>query len=230
MKYNSICMPVMILACLCFLVESTSAQENRWEKTIQGFERADAKSFPPQESILFIGSSSIRMWDLEKYFPGKNYINRGFGGSEIADSVEFADRVILLYKPRMIVFFAGGNDLARGKAPEQVIQDFHNLAAKVHATLPNTEIIAIAVKPSPKRWDIRGNILATNNGIEAFAADHPKVHFINIYPPMLDESGEVRAELFVKDGLHLNAEGYKLWSNLVRQKIKELEADHAVAH
>src|SRR5712691_4050334 len=120
----------------------------RWEKTIAAFEQQDKDKPPPKNAVLFAGSSSIRLWDLPKYFPGMDVINRGFGGSEVADSVHFADRLIVKHKPRIVVLYAGDNDIAAGKTPERVLADFKAFVKAVHAGLPKTKIVYISIKPS----------------------------------------------------------------------------------
>ena len=109
---------------------------SRWEKTIAAFEQQDKAKPPPKNAVLFVGSSSIVRWDVKKSFPDLDVINRGFGGSEIADSVHFAPRIIVPYEPRLIVFYAGDNDLAAGKTPERICADFRELVAITHKALP----------------------------------------------------------------------------------------------
>ena len=140
-----------LMATLVLLPSIASADDNpsaRWEKAIAAFEAADAKEAPEPGGILFVGSSSIRMWKLEDSFPNLNVINRGFGGSQIADSLHFADRIIFPYKPRKVVVYAGDNDIAKGKSPERVAADFKQLTEAIHENLPKADIMFIAIKPS----------------------------------------------------------------------------------
>jgi len=96
-----------------------------FENEIKAYEQADKTNPPPREANLFVGSSSIRLWKtMAEDLPGKNVINRGFGGSQIADSVRFADRIVIPYHPARIFFYAGDNDLNAGKSPETVAGDF----------------------------------------------------------------------------------------------------------
>jgi hypothetical protein len=127
---------------------------SRWEKDIAAFEMKDKESPPPKGAVLFAGSSSIRLWDLKKSFPTLEAINRGFGGSQIADTTHFAPRIILKTEPRIIVLYAGDNDLAAGKKPDQVSKDFQAFAQVVHKQLPKTRIVFVAIKPSPARWHL----------------------------------------------------------------------------
>jgi lysophospholipase L1-like esterase len=192
----------------------------RWEKEIAAFEEKDRTKPPPQNGILFAGSSSIRRWNLPKYFSDKDLINRGFGGSEIADSVHFADRIILKAKPRLIVFYAGDNDLANGKSPERVLADFKEFVKLVHAELPRARIAFISIKPSILRWSLIDRIRQANALIEAYCKQHDHLVYIDVVKPMLGEDGKPRPELFVADGLHMNDQGYQLWHSIIAPHLK----------
>ena len=193
---------------------------HRWDKSITAFEKADQEKMPPRNGILFVGSSSIRYWNLEKSFPGKPVINRGFGGSEISDSVFFADRIIIKYQPRTIVFYAGDNDLARGKSSERVVKDYQAFIKKIRGSLPQTKIIFIAIKPSIRRWALIKKIRQTNQAILEITKTDPLQVFLDVDSPMIGADGKPKPELFVKDGLHMNVAGYKLWNSLLEPHLK----------
>ena len=108
----------------------------RWESAIRQFESADKSQFPDQVDVLFLGSSSIKLWDLGKYFPGRQTLNRGFGGSQISDSLYYADRLVFPYSPSTIVFYAGDNDIAAGKSPQTVFRDYQAFVEKIHRQWP----------------------------------------------------------------------------------------------
>jgi lysophospholipase L1-like esterase len=154
-------------------------------------------------------------------------INRGFGGSEIADATHFCDRIVVPYKPRMIFFRAGGNDLWHGKSPEQVFADYRQFTAKVHAALPDTEIVWISWSPTPSRWKQAGKEKQLNELVKAFTQDNPKLGYIETYDLVLDAEGRPRPELFREDRLHLNADGYKLLADRVRPHLPELRSKKA---
>jgi len=196
--------------------ESAQPVENRFEKDIQRFEKQDVKQPPPENAILFVGSSSILMWKLENYFPDLEVINRGYGGSVIADSIHFADRIVIPYKPRLIVFYAGDNDIDRGVTPEQVFEDYQTFVAMVRKALPEVRIIYIAIKPSIARWQLVDSMREANQSIRDFTKKREFLEFVDIDTPMLGEDGKPRPELFIADGLHLSHEGYVLWTSLVK--------------
>jgi lysophospholipase L1-like esterase len=192
----------------------------RWEKAIKAFEQEDARKPPPKQAILFIGSSSIRKWNLGKSFPDRATINRGFGGSEIVDSTHFAPRILLVHEPRIVVLYAGDNDLARGRTPQGVHEDFQKFVKIVHDKLPKTRILFVAIKPSIKRFMLLDRIRQANELIKKDCARDERLVFVDVFTPMLGKDGKPRGELFVKDGLHLNARGYQLWADLVRPHLK----------
>ncbi len=189
----------------------------KWEKDIQAFEAADKKSPPPQGGVLFIGASGIRMWtSLEKDFPNHRVINRGFGGSQIADATYFADRIIIPYKPKLIVLQAGGNDINAGKSPEQVAEDFQAFVVKVRAVLPETRIAFFSMQPSPARWTQIEKQKRGNQLIKEQIATGKNMVYINAWDAFLGADGMPREELFIADRLHHNAEGYKVRAELMR--------------
>ena len=186
-----------------------------WEPEIRAFEKKDQTQPPPQNAILFVGSSSIRKWTtLADDFPGVTLINRGFGGSQIDDSTAFASRIIIPYHPRLVVFYVGDNDLAAGKSPVQVFGEYTNFVTVVHAQLPQTRIIFISIKPSLDRWKLRDKIMETNHRIATL--HEPYLSFVDIYPSMLGPDGTPEKDLFLADGLHPSKKCYRLWASLIR--------------
>lgn len=182
---------------------------------IAAFEAADRAHAPPSGAVLFVGSSSIRFWSrLAEDFPGVPVIDRGFGGSTIADCARYAPRIVIPYRPRRIVFYAGDNDVAAGLPPERVLADFESFVTEVRAALPGVPILFIAIKPSPARWSLAEAIRRTNVLIRTYAASNA-VDYVDTYSPMLGADGRPRPELFRADGLHMTRAGYELWTRLI---------------
>tara|TARA_B100001013_G_scaffold130128_1_gene75947 strand:+ start:96 stop:728 length:633 start_codon:yes stop_codon:yes gene_type:complete len=203
---------------------SADHDSSRWEKYIARFEAADKKQMPQPDGVLFIGSSSIRMWKtLEQDFPGLPVINRGFGGSQIADSNHFAGRIVHPYKPRQIVLYAGDNDVAGGKSPERVLADFQQFLKTVRAKLPKVRVSFIAIKPSLSRWKLSGKMAMANSLVRDACGKDKRLDYIDIWQPMLDDNGKPRPDLFLGDGLHLNAKGYALWTSIVKPHLAKHE-------
>jgi lysophospholipase L1-like esterase len=208
---------------------STTAQEvvkspsedghdyERWEKEIAAYEASDWANPPAKGGVLFIGSSTIRLWEtLAEDFPRHTVLNRGFGGSEIVDATHFADRLIFPYEPKQIFLRSGGNDIHNGEVPEKVAQDFAEFVRAVHARLPKTEIFYIAVNPVPSRWGETDKYRALNKAIREMALGMPRVGFVDAFDLSLTPEGQARPELFQKDRLHFNARGYKLLAQAVK--------------
>ncbi len=194
----------------------------RWEKEIAAMEASERTNPPPRNAVLFLGSSTIRLWKtLAQDFPGVPLINRGFGGSEIADATHFAERLVFPYSPRQIIFRSGGNDLHLGNTPEEVCADFKAFVAKVHARLPETEIVFLSWNNSPSRWSAAARERALNQLVADFANQQARVKYLDVADLTLDATGQPRAELFVGDRLHFNAEGYRLLAERVRPLLRK---------
>jgi lysophospholipase L1-like esterase len=199
-----------------FLKAAEESRLARWEPEIAAFEAADLKQAPPQGAILFVGSSSIRLWKtLAADFPDRTVINRGFGGSEISDVVAFVERIVVPYHPKQIVMYCGGNDLNSGKTPERVSADFTTFVEKVRAKLPQVPIAYISSAPNLARWEQVDRVRATNAKIRTFCEQTPGLKFIDVFPHMLGADEKPRPEIFGPDGLHMNEKGYALWRGLV---------------
>ncbi|HYG07381.1 MAG TPA: SGNH/GDSL hydrolase family protein [Stenotrophomonas sp.] len=191
-----------------------------WEADIARFEQRDAQQPPPRGAVLFVGSSSIRMWDsLATDFPGQQVINRGFGGSEIRDSTWYADRIVVPYAPRLVVFYAGDNDLNAGRTPQQVRDDFLAFVSRVRRDLPQTRIAYISIKPSPSRAQLLPQIAEANTLIRQAGQRLDKVDFLDVYTPMLGRDGQPRRELFREDMLHMTPAGYAIWREVVGPEL-----------
>lgn len=210
------CILVMGVLLLPF---SVFAQD--WEPAIEAFEKRDAENPPAKGGILFVGSSSIRFWDTDAAFPDHGILNRGFGGSQTADVVQYMERIVLPYEPRLIVFYAGDNDIALGKTPDQVIADTKIFLDRVRKTLPDTRVVYIAIKPSLARWEMVDDMRAVNAAVAELAESDPKVDYLDVDTPMIGEDGKPRPELFIADGLHLSEAGYAIWNDLIRPLLGE---------
>jgi lysophospholipase L1-like esterase len=217
-----VCLGVAGLAPIPIRAQTTPApsaatgQTNAFDKEILAFEASDKTNPPPQQAVLFIGSSSIRMWKtLAQDFPDRRVINRGFGGSQIIDSVRYAKRIVLPYKPRLVVLYAGGNDINGGKTSEQVVADYRAFVKTVHDALPDTRIAYISIAPNPARWAQVDRVRAANSLIEAHTRTDARLAFIDVFPKMLGKDGQPRPEIYVADRLHMNPKGYAIWREIV---------------
>jgi len=231
-----------MVALLCSLLLFRQAAPPPFEKEILQFEAQDAKAPPKKGGIVFVGSSSIVRWKtLAQDFPGKNVLNRGFGGSEIADSVRYTDRIVTPYKPTVVVLFAGTNDIANGKNALTVFSDYKEFVEKAHGKLPRTPVVYISITPSPSRWDLREAMRQTNELIAGYVlknhgslvdasgavvkgeklSRHPDLVLVDVYTQFIS-GDQPRPELFVEDKLHGNASAYAIWTRALGPVLAKL--------
>ena len=217
-----LCLAILALL-ICAASQAATAQQSgsqRWEREIQAFEKADRANPPPQDAVVFVGSSTIRMWKtLAQDFPEYKVLNRGFGGCQIADCTWYADRIVIPYHPRLIVLRAGVNDIAAGKTPEQVRDDFLAFVAKVRAKLPKTRIAYLTINATPSRWANVEREKKANQLIKDCIAKGANLDYIDTFDATMGADGKPRVELFAKDRLHFNAEGYKILTARVRDHL-----------
>jgi lysophospholipase L1-like esterase len=204
-----------LFASVLLVPAPAAAQGGGWEPAIAAFEASDRSSPPPTGEIVFVGSSSIRLWDAQRYFPNLKIINRGFGGSHLSDAVRYADRIVIPYKPRIVVVYAGDNDIYGGATSEQVAVFFEQFVRTVRAKLPEVRIVFIGIKPSLLRWDVIERMRLANDIIRGYAEHDDNIAFVDVDQAMLGWDEKPRPELFVEDGLHLTPAGYELWSALL---------------
>jgi len=195
----------------------------RFEADILAFEASDRENPFVKGGIVFVGSSSVRLWDdLQSDFAPIPVLNRGFGGSHLSDSVYYSNRIVTNYQPRAVVIYAGENDLGNNFSGQHVFELLKQFVAKVHAEAPDTEIFAMSVKPSPGRGEAIHQIRITNALTREWAETQPKVTFIDVVEPMLGEDGIGRGELFVEDGIHMTRAGYEIWAAVVKPYMTPL--------
>ncbi|MGN2253338.1 SGNH/GDSL hydrolase family protein [Frateuria sp. GZRe12] len=208
---------LLIIALVPSLAQACADRPEQWQADIASFAAADSAHRPPPHPVLFVGSSSIRMWSsLASDFPGRAVINRGFGGSRIPDATYYADRLVAPYHPRAIVFYAGDNDLAEGCTPEQVRDAFVAFVRRARSLDADVPIAFIAIKPSVARKHLLPQIRRSNALVRAYARGQTGIGYLDVFTPMLGPDGQPQPKWFGSDGLHMNRQGYRLWSGLVR--------------
>jgi lysophospholipase L1-like esterase len=212
----------IVVAILLLLIPYRSNEKEethlRFWSNIQKFKKQDEKSFPPQHAILFIGSSSLKKWKhLQDDFPGYTIINRGFGGSTLLDLIRYADDIVFPYHPKQVVIYCGENDLASSETVTagEVLGRFKALFTTIRGKFPDLPVIYISMKPSPRHRHLLPKMKEGNQLIKDFLAMQKNAVFIDVYQPMLDDSGQPLPEIFLGDGLHMNAKGYALWKQIL---------------
>jgi lysophospholipase L1-like esterase len=185
---------------------------DRAEPEIRAHEASDRAAAPPPGGIVFVGSSSIRLWrSLASDFPGLPVLNRGFGGSTMPEAIHYLPRIVLPYRPRTVVLYEGDNDLTLGWGPQRVAEDYGAFVRAVRASLPGARIIFISVKPSPSRWHLVDQQREVNRLVREIAARDTLQTFVDVFTPMLGANGRPRPELFLADSLHMTPAGYVVW-------------------
>ena len=201
----------------------TWSKKDFYQDAIDEFKEEDKATSPPEDLILFTGSSSIRFWgSLKKDMAPYTVLNRGFGGAHIAHVNYHFNEVVKNYNPKAIVFFCGTNDLAALKSPTETFSDFKEFYSMVKKELPGTKLIVIGVKPTIAREYLIQEEKEFNNLISNLAAEEDSLTYVSVWNPMLTNEGKADPKLFVEDGLHINAKGYEIWTKLVRPAIENL--------
>lgn len=201
---------------------SAKTGPEKWESAIAAFETQDRKSSPATGGVLFVGSSSIVGWPTARGFSKHPVVNRGFGGSTIRDSTHYVDRIVTPYRPRVIVLYAGDNDVAAGASADQVRRDFESFVAAARRDNPRAWIVFLSIKPSESRWDHWPEMQKANAAVRSVCQAGERLRFIDVASPLLGENGRPRAELFRNDRLHLSEAGYAAWTPIVAPVLDEL--------
>ena len=223
--------PWLVLVVACTLVGASEAvsradpRDGIWERGLRSFETEDKRAEPVKHGVLFLGSSSIRLWATREFFPELASINRGVSGSHLSDAKRHVDRTVYPYEPKLIVFYAGENDIAAGVRPQRVLTDFQDFVQRIHEHDPETRIFFLSIKPSPIHRAIWSKMQETNMLVELFCTSDERLRYVDVATAMLDRLGNPRGELFLEDGLHLNSAGYRVWSQIVSPLVQDALAE-----
>lgn len=188
----------------------------RFEESIQHFEQQDKEMPFPDGAVLFVGSSSIKIWEsLDEDFPEIKAVNRGFGGSQFSDLLYYIDRVVTCYKPSKIFIYEGDNDIAAKEKARNIVNEAKQVREIIARELPGVPVIFISAKPSIARWKLRKKYLQLNSSLSVYASKTQYTGFVNVWEPALDENGMVLPDIFLEDNLHMNAKGYAIWKKAI---------------
>ncbi|GAA4438598.1 SGNH/GDSL hydrolase family protein [Pontibacter saemangeumensis] len=207
------------------MLPTAQAQDDKppfWDE-IQAYKQQDSAQMAPKDAILFVGSSSFRMWDsMQEMFPNHTVINRGFGGSNLLDLKYYLNDIVLPYQPKQIVIYSGENDLAGGtvQAPE-VLARFQDVFQSIRQEMPQVPIVYVSIKPSPSRWQYKPVMEEANKLIRAYLKSQPKAKFVDVYSLMLDKGKKPKSEIFLDDSLHMNNKGYQIWQKALTPHLSK---------
>ncbi len=202
---------------------SALAQDpKRFEKDIEAFTTADAAHPPPRDAVLFIGSSTFRLWNsLEKDFAEHKAINRGFGGSQMSDANYYFDTIVAPYHPALIVLYEGSNDINDRKSPEQVFEGFKIFVAKMHEKLPNARLAFVSILTTPVRSLQIDKVKTANKLIRDYIDHDDKLIFIDAFPSLLGPDGKANSDYFLADRLHPNLKGYAILKKVIEPYLSK---------
>lgn len=209
----------LYLSCLPAL----QAQDQKppfWDE-IQTLKQQDSLQQPPRQAILFVGSSSFRMWDnLQEMFPNHQIINRGFGGSNLLDLKYYLQDIVFPYEPKQVVIYSGENDIASGTVEaREVVQRFDDVFTAIRKELPQVPITFVSMKPSLSRKQYMPVIQEANALIKYYLQKHPHTAYVDVYQPMLGPDGKPRPDIFLSDNLHMNQQGYRIWQKAIEPHL-----------
>ncbi len=211
--------PVIFFALISISVIAQDA--SRFEEEIQEIqEKYDTLWDNTRETIVFTGSSSIRLWkDLQGIYPQYQIVNTGFGGSESSDLLTYTDELILQFNPKKVFIYEGDNDINANKKPKDIITVFKEIILQIKNSNPDTWIVIISAKPSLARWHLKGKYKRLNRKFCRLGKKEQKIDYANIWNIMLDGK-KLRQDIFIEDGLHLNSKGYELWNQIISNYIQ----------
>jgi lysophospholipase L1-like esterase len=203
-----------------FLTPTYAQDTDRFKEEVEALTEKYQQRDWKKGGVVFTGSSSIRLWKtLEKDFPKSNIINTGFGGSQTHHLIKYLDQLVLEFEPKKIFIYEGDNDINAGKPIRQILEEFFEIMEKVTAVLPEAQFYFISAKPSPSRWEKKGQYELFNDQLKKFAMNHPNANYIDIWTPMLGKEGNPKPELFIEDNLHMNEKGYAIWKKAVKPNL-----------
>lgn len=213
--------PPLFALSFCPLQDSPSADLAEYESEIAAFEAEDRVRPSAEGSVLFLGSSTIRLWDLERSFPDLPVINRGFGGSRMDQAAHYAGRILAAHEPRVVVIYEGDNDVNAGHSPERVAEDFARLLGVIRDHAPEARLVVLGIKPSPARWPLYPTMSEANRLVAELARADGNAALVDLGPLLLDDEGRPIPRLYQTDGLHLSPAGYRAWTARLRRSLEE---------
>lgn len=216
--------PVLLTLALLAVLPLTGAEPNKFQKDWDRFRAQDQDTPPPQEMILGFGSSSIRLWTtFAADLAPLPVLNRAFGGATTKDTVQAVPVIVTPYRPKVILYYCGDNDLPTPAIPPDVpVQGFKDFVAAVRQDLPEVRIVYLAIKPSIKRIECLPNQKLANAAIAELCAKDPKLTFVDVASVLMGADGKPDPACYVKDNLHLSPEGYRRWTAVVKPVLEKV--------
>ncbi|MBO0322033.1 G-D-S-L family lipolytic protein [Muricauda sp. CAU 1633] len=194
---------------------------NRFDNEVMEIQKKNDSLWDASKpTLVFTGSSSIRMWkDLQERFPDQQVLNTGFGGSQFSDLELYLDELILNYKPVKVFIYEGDNDVSAKVRLRTIMDTSERIIEVLQQKAEDMEIVLISPKPSISRWKLRGKYRRLNRKLSRLAEKTNGVDFVDVWYPMLDKR-KVKQDIFIEDGLHMNTKGYDIWFEVLKNHVK----------
>ncbi len=213
-------MKYAILPLLLLSVTFTTVAQQRFANDIREFKKSDSVERPPENPILFIGSSSFTRWkDVHEAFPRHVILNRGFGGSTLLDVIRYQEDIIFPYQPKQIIIYCGENDIASGASSDELLSRFDQLFTSIRQRLPDVPVAFVSMKPSPSREKFRDELTKGNQLVRDYLKGKKHTKYIDVYSRMLNKQDKPQPALFVSDSLHMNENGYAIWRKAIQPAL-----------
>lgn len=224
-KRSCILSIVLILSSITALAQTEVPDPLRFEGEITAFRQWDLKNSFPEDAVLFVGSSSIRLWQTAAAFPSLTVINRGFGGAVISDVQYYYEETIAKYDPSLIVFYTGDNDIAIGMPPGEVFDDYREIVERILTDHPGVKFVYVPIKPSSSRWELWEKMQEVNRAVREYNAQNDQLYYFDLATPLLGSDGRPDDSLFLDDRLHLNQEGYAIWNRILGPELSRINSE-----
>lgn len=208
----------LLLLFFLFLAPFSQAQETSQfaDEVLAIQKKYDSILDSSRETIVFTGSSSVRIWhDLQERFPKHQIVNSGFGGSQASDLLLYTNELIVRYKPKKVFIYEGDNDISAGKNSKIIISDIQQIIRKIRTQNSAVKVVLIAAKPSIARWELKRDYKRLNRKFKKMSRKDADISYVDVWKPMLDRR-KVKQDIFIEDGLHMNAKGYEIWYNAMK--------------
>jgi len=212
-----------ILTIFFFIASFSQAQKsvpfaNEVDKIAQKYDSIWDSS---KETIVFTGSSSVRLWkNLEKSFPHHQILNTGFGGSQSSDLLLHLNSLVLKYKPKKVFIYEGDNDISAKKKTKEIIKTTNEIIQQIRNQNTTTEIVLISAKPSISRWKLRGKYKRLNKKFKQLSNNNLLISYVDVWTPML-KGKKLKTDIFIADGLHMNQKGYDIWYTAMKNLVNK---------
>lgn len=170
---------------------------------------------------LFIGDSYIdtAFWaDFDLAFPTDS-VNWGIGGTTAEDWLGQIATLSSLYTPDNLIIHVGVNDINGGLSGQDTLEDIQALLEEIQILYPETHIYFISIEPNNFMPNNFVEYQVTNQGLETLAETNDQLTYIDTVTPLGGQSGISVAQYFGMDGLHLNEDGYAVWTKAIQEAM-----------